>query len=369
MHICYIADASSIHTFRWVKYFLQKNHQISIISLKSTTFDYQKAKIFLVKQKKLPLSSLSHFFNFLPILFQIRRFKKQIKPDVFHALGSSNGWLAVFAQCFPLIYTIADPGILDIPFQRKLPKIYKILNQFAIKRTNLLVCDGENIREAMKKLGADPQKIKIVRYGVDVDNFKPQPANKTLKEKFFKENEKIILSVKPLRKECDVETLIRSAPLILKEKPEARFLIVGDGEEKERLIKLAKSLGVLDKIKFVGWVLPEDLPDYYNIADIFVCTSLVETGLAASTAEAMACGLAVVLSDSGDNKLIIKDGENGFIFPCKNSEILAQEIIALLKDEKLRQKFSLAHRKWIEENNNYQKEMAKMEKIYQSFLK
>jgi glycosyltransferase involved in cell wall biosynthesis len=162
-----------------------------------------------------------------------------------------------------------------------------------------------------------------------------------------------------------VETLIRAAPLVLKEMPEVGFLIVGEGEEKDRLTNLAKSLGVLNKIQFVGWVLPEDLPQYFNLADIFVCTSLVETGLASSTAEAMACGLPLILSDSGDNKMIVKDGENGFIFPCKNSKVLAQKIITLLKNENLRKKFYLAHRQWIEENNNYQKEMAKMEKIYQ----
>jgi len=369
MKICFLADASSIHTFKWVRYFSQKGYQIAVISLKPATFDYQGIKIFQIKRINFPIKPLSHLINFLPIIFQIWQVKKREKPAVFHALGSSNGWLAVFACCYPLIYTIADPGILSIPFQRKLPFIYRILDKCAIKRANLLVCDGENIKEAMIKLGAVPSKIKLIRYGVDTEKFKPGQANLDLKKKLFKENDKIIISTKPLRRECAVETLIRAAPLILKEVPEVGFLIIGDGEEKERLVRLAKSLGVLNKIQFVGWVSPEDLPQYFNLADIFVCTSLVDTGLASSTAEAMACGLPVVLSDSGDNKLIVKDGENGFIFPLKNSRVLAKKIISLLKDEKLRQKFSLIHRQWIEKNNNYQKEMAKIEKTYQSFKK
>ncbi|MGB9743306.1 MAG: glycosyltransferase family 4 protein [Minisyncoccales bacterium] len=369
MKICYLADASSLHTFKWTKYFFQKGYQIDILTLKPPAFDYRGMRIFQMKKIILPVSSLSHLINFLPIIFQIRRFKRREKPDVFHALGSSNGWLAVFARCYPLIYTIADPGILSIPFQRKLPRIYQILNKYAIKRADLLVCDGENIKEAMMKLGADPKKIKLIRYGVDTDKFKPNKPKVDLKKKLFGLDNKIIISTKPLRKECDVETLVRAAPLVLKEIPEAKFLIIGDGEEKERLIRLSKSLEITDKIKFIGWVLPEDLPDYFNLADVFVCTSLVETGLASSTAEAMACGVPLVVSDSGDNKIFIKDGENGFIFPLKNSKVLAKKIITLLKDKNLQKKFWLAHHSWIEENNNYQKEMAKMEKIYQSFKK
>ena len=369
MKICYLADANSIHTFKWVSYFVNKGHKISIISLKPSAFDYHGVDIFEIKKIKTAPILISHLINFFPILFQIFRFKKHIKPDIFHALGSSNGWLAVFAKCRPLIYTIADPGILSIPFQRKLPAIYKILNKYAIKKADLLVCDGKNIRKAMIELGAIPKKIKIIRYGVNLEKFKPQQLNEKLKNKLFSQDVKIVISTKPLRKECDLETLIRAVPLVLKEVPETRFLIVGDGEEKVKLKNLAKSLGILNKIKFVGWISPEDLPQYFNLAEIFICTSLVETGLASSTAEAMACGIPVIVSDSGDNRILIKDGENGFIFPPKNSKILAEKLIILFKNENLRQKFHLAHRKWIKENNNYQKEMEKMEKIYQELIK
>ncbi|MDI6602614.1 MAG: glycosyltransferase family 4 protein [Patescibacteria group bacterium] len=368
MKICYLADADSIHTYRWITYFSKKGHKVSLISFKPPCFDYQGVDIFLIKKIKNSPRTSSHFLNFLPILFQINKLKNQIKPDLFHALSSSKGWFAALLGFKPLIFTIADPGIFSIPFQRKLPKIYKILNRYALKKADLLVCDGENTRKAMIEFGANPQKIKIIRYGVDTEKFKPEKPNQELKNKFFTSDDKIIISVKPLRKECDVESLIRAIPSVLKEVPEAKFLIVGDGEEKEKLISLSKSLGISSAIKFVGWVLSEDLPKYFNIAKIFVCTSLVETGLASSTAEAMACGVPIVVSDSGDNKIFIKDGENGFIFPPRGSEILAEKLIVLLKSESLWQKFYLAHRKWIEENNNYQKEMEKMEKIYKQII-
>lgn len=98
---------------------------------------------------------------------------------------------------------------------------------------------------------------------------------------------------------------------------------------------MSKKLNVFDKIKFLWEVTENDLPDYLNLVDVFVSTLLVDSGLAANVTEAIACGILLVVSDSGDNKLFIKDGENGFIFPSKNRQILAEKVIRLLEDEKL----------------------------------
>lgn len=369
MKICYLASANSIHTFRWVIYFFRQRHEVSLISFTKPDFDYEGVKIFLIKKIIEAPGMFSQTINFFPILVQLWLLKKKIKADLFHALGSNYGWFAGFVGLRPLIFTIADPGIFSIPYQRALPFIYKLLNGYTFKRTDLFVCDGENTREAMIKFGVNPERIKIIRYGVDLEKFKPSLAGKELKKRFFQEENKIVISTKPLRPECDLETLVKAIPSVLKEVPEARFLIVGDGPEKEKLVSLAKKLVVDNKIVFTGEVPAKDIPSYFQMADVYVCTSLIETGIAASTAEAMVCSLPLVLSDSGDNKLIIKDGENGFIFPVKNSRILAKKIVNLLKDEELRKKFSLANRQWIEENNNYQKEMSKMEKIYQDIIR
>jgi len=368
MKICYLAGASSIHTFRWANYFRERGHKVSIISLVPSAFDYQGIEIFQIKKIMSNPTLSSHLINFFPIFFQLWQIKRKIKADVFHALGSSNGWLAALVGFHPLIFDIIDPGIFSIPFQRKLPKIYKILNRYALKKADLLVCDGENTKEAMLELGADPQKIKIIRCGVDTEKFKSKKLPNNFKSKFFQENEKIVISIKPLRSECDVETLVKAAPKILKEIPEARFLIVGEGDQKEKLINLANSLGVAQAIKFLGWIQPEDIPLYLNLADVFVCTSLVDSGLASSIAEAMACELPVVVSNSGDNSLFIKNGENGFVFPVKDSETLAKYVILLLKNEDLRRKLAKVNRRLIEEKNNYQKEMEKMEKIYENLI-
>jgi len=162
----------------------------------------------------------------------------------------------------------------------------------------------------------------------------------------------------------NVETLVKAIPPILKEIPDTKFIIIGKGEQKEYLMDLAKHLNVFEVIRFLGEVPNDEMPSYLASSDVYVSTSLSDSGLAGSTAEAMACGLAVVITDSGDNKKWVKDGEGGFIVPVKNHEMLAEKIIFLLKNKDMRLKFGKINREIIKEKYDYYKQIAKMENIY-----
>jgi glycosyltransferase involved in cell wall biosynthesis len=80
----------------------------------------------------------------------------------------------------------------------------------------------------------------------------------------------------------------------------------------------------------------------------------------------MACGMPVVITDSGENRNWVKGGENGFIVPVKNPRMLAEKIIYLLRNKDAREKFGNAGRKIIEKRDDYYREMAEMEKLYSS---
>ncbi len=103
--------------------------------------------------------------------------------------------------------------------------------------------------------------------------------------------------------------------------------------------------------------------------DVYVSTSLSDAGIDASTAEAMACGLPVVVTDVADNKKWVDNGVNGFVVPVKDPKSLAEKIIYLLQNEDIRKKFGKINRKIIEERNNYYKEMKKMEDIYKELIR
>ena len=238
-----------------------------------------------------------------------------------------------------------------------------------LKKADLITCDAEHIKEPLTELGAGSQKIRLIYFGVDTQKFNQKQRDEKLLNGLGISGLPIIISLRSFKPIYDIESLIVSIPMVLKEFPEAKFVIAGEGSQKVKLKELAKSLGALDSVKFVGGIPNDELPRYLASADIYVSTSLSDAGLAASTAEAMACGLPVIITDFGDNKKWVEDGINGFIIPLKDPKSLAEKIIYLLKNEDVRKEFGKRNRKIIEERNNYYKEMKKMENIYEQLIR
>jgi glycosyltransferase involved in cell wall biosynthesis len=233
-----------------------------------------------------------------------------------------------------------------------------------LNKADLITCDADHIKEPLMELGAAPLKIYLIYFGTDIQKSKPREKSEKIREEIGIFDSTSVISLRTLEPLYNVESLIASVSLVLKEVPEAKFVIAGKGSEEVRLKDLAKSLGILDSVKFVGLIPNNVLPQYLSSSDIYVSTSLSDAGIAASTAEAMACGLPVVITDFGDNRKWVEDGVSGFIVPLKDPKALAEKIIYLLKHEDIRKEFGLRNRKIIEDRNNYYKEMEKMENIY-----
>ena len=119
---------------------------------------------------------------------------------------------------------------------------------------------------------------------------------------------------------------------------------------------------------FIGRYLNSDLPKMLRSADVYVSTSLSDAGIAASTAEAMASGLPVVITDTGENRRWVEEGESGFVVAARDSSALAEKLILLLKDFQKRADMGQAARAVIVERNNYVREMEKMEVLYRDLL-
>ena len=111
------------------------------------------------------------------------------------------------------------------------------------------------------------------------------------------------------------------------------------------------------------------LPDLLNAMDIYVSTSLSDAGIAASTAEAMACGLTCVVSDVYDNHEWIAHGENGFLFECGNAQNLSDTIISILdsSESELSVVRKGARKKILDDNDIY-REMKKMEGLVHQLI-
>jgi len=361
MRICYLADASSIHTQRWIKYFADCGHDVHLVSKQSAE------KIAGVEQhqiKRLPQLAPLAPFSVLLTALEIRSLVKEIAPDILHSHYILDyGFYGSLTGFHPFVASAWGTDVLVVP-QRS--RLLRATTRFALEKADLITCDGENSRSAMIGLGIDGHKIELISHGIDVQKFHPGRRDDALRTELGLQSGPTVISVRNLKPIYDLTTLVEAVPMTLREVPTARFIIAGEGSERDALVSLAKARGVLDHIIFAGAIPHEQIPAYLSSSDVYVSTSLSDGGMAVSTLEAMASGLAPVTTDVGDVRRWIKDGENGFIVPTGNPEALAEKIIYLLQNRDSLKRFGSVNRSLIEERANYQKEMEKMRRIYES---
>ncbi len=363
MKLCFLAGADSIHSVKWVKYFADRGHEVHWISLTPPTQGkVENAKFYHIEG--FPLGKFRRL-NLLLYPMRVRRLIAKIKPDVLHAhYAGVNGVVGALSKFHPLVLTAWGSDILITAKSR----IKGPLVKFALKKADVITCSADHVRDAMIRLGVNAEKISVIYFGVDTQKFRPGVRIEALRTELGIGNSPAIISLRNLEPLYDVATLIRAIPEVLREVPEAKFVIAGRGSQEKELEELSQSLGVAGSVRFIGWIANDKLPQYLTSADIYVSTSLSDGGLAASTAEAMACGLPVIITDSGENSRWVNDGKSGFIVPVKDAKILAQKIVLLLKSSEKRVQFGREGRKVVDERNNYLKEMERMEKIYQRII-
>lgn len=355
MKLCFLAAADSIHSIRWLRYFLETGNEITWITftpplpeakdlIAHCNFHYVHLSKGITSLLELPLAVL-----------KIRALIKRQAPDVLHAhYAGLYGLMGALLRYHPYVISVWGSDVLIFPSTN----LKKKITTFILKHAELITLDGYNTRAAVINFGIPEEKIKFIQFGVDTEKFMPKNIRQS----------NTIISIRSLEPIYDIETLIRAVPWVATKIPQTKFLIAGDGSEKKRLVKLAEDLGVTKNIQFVGRVPHDKLPDFYNQASVYVSTSLSDSGISMSTAEAMACGLPVIVTDTSDNIRWVENYKGGFVIPIKSPELLAEKIIYLLEHEMEIKSYGEINRRTIEERNSYMGEMAKMRVLYKNLI-
>jgi glycosyltransferase involved in cell wall biosynthesis len=136
----------------------------------------------------------------------------------------------------------------------------------------------------------------------------------------------VVLTVRRLVYKNGVDTLIEGANITIKKNPRIVFLVVGKGPDSESVKLRIHELGIEGNFKLAGFVSDEELPIYYNTADVFVLPSKSGEGLPLVALEAMACALPVIATDVGGVREILTE-DYGRLIPSNQPELLAKAIL------------------------------------------
>ncbi len=260
----------------------------------------------------------------------------------------------------PFIVTIHGS---DLRLAMERQGLLRRLFVFVCKRADHLSCVSEVQRKEMEAVGFKDKDITVIPMGVD-DAF--VEARKKRNDK--PENRSFaILSNRNLLPIYNLSLLIQSIPLVLKEEPKTRFMIAGDGQEREKLEKEAKELNVEKSVRFLGSVPHEEMPDLLTKADIYVSTSLYD-GTSVSLLEAMASGAFPVVTDIAPNREWIENGRNGFLFPAHDEFLLAKRILNAIHDKELLERGRKWNQSIVEERALWSVCIEKIKAIYEAQL-
>lgn len=357
----FVTGAGSVHSQRWVSFFADRGAAVTWVSLgEPPTRAY--ANLRFIELPKHRIRSLR------PVRYVqlLRKLIREVAPDVLHAHQVwIDGIVAAAAGFRPLVVT---PWGSDVLLGPRSP-LKRPLISWALKRAQLVTCDGQNTARAVVELGVPRDSIELVCFGTNVEYFTPERSGAEVRSRLDVWSRPVVLSLRHLSPLYDVGTLVSAVPTVLDSCPDAVFVIAGNGTQREELIRLAEDLGVRDAVRFVGLIAEAELPTYLTAADVYVSTALSDSGLSASTAEAMACGLPVVVTDTGSNRDWIDDGVNGYIVPVQDSSFLSRKIVDLLRDPARRKAWGKMNRTIIVQRNNYVTEMARMESLYACLTK
>ena len=295
----------------------------------------------------------------LAVVLRLRTLLKRLRPDVMHTyllhgnvLGRVVGRLTGVPSIIGSELTIGQA---------------RLWGRIATKLTNPLtdavevnsITGGEAV---VKDLGVPQEKIEVVLPGLDLDEFRSTVNRDKVRVDLGVEAGKhLVLYVGRLRPVKGVEYGIRAFAMALSQNLDLHMVLAGEGEQREELQALVKSLGISERVSFLG--VRNDLPDLLSAADSVLMPSLTE-GFPRVAVEAMAASKPVIATEVGGVPEAITHGESGILVQAKDIEGMSAALVDLVRNAELQSRLSTAARNHVEQSYSVEKYVARLDEIY-----
>ncbi len=224
---------------------------------------------------------------------------------------------------------------------------------FVLANASYLIANSDNTASILtERWGLPPERVHRVHPGVDIDRFTPADADPATRERLGWRDRRVLLTVGRLQRRKGHDVLIQALPEIRHRLPDVLYAIVGDGEERGALERLARRLEVDDAVQFAGEISDAELVDRYQQCDLFVLPNREISGdiegFGMVLLEAQACGRPVVAGDSGGTGETMDGGRTGFLLACDQPGELADRLTELLSDRARLDAMGAVARSWVE---------------------
>ncbi len=372
-----IIDGGAIAQHRIVHELVKKGHDVRVIapgfSYKNTIEEDNGSKIYRTRGIKLPFyMNGKYHFSLFP-LFYVNKIIKSFKPDIINICSaypiSMSAIVCAKKLKIPLVGSIHMlPENMLAPFSNT--KFYKTMRKYSWSYLVYLynMVDWATIPT---QTGADMYKtrglktnITPISNGVDIETFKPNKDGEYLRKKIGLPKENVVLYTGRINQEKNLDVFIKAIPIVTK-KINAHFLFCGSGGYKKEIMQMTKDLGVSDNTTFIDFLEWKDYQNIYLLADVFVMPAESELQ-SIVTLEAISSGLPTIVVNKGAVPELA-NSDNGLLFEPGDNKQLANNIIKILSDKKLRETMS-KNSLLLSKKHSMKNVGSEYEKVYRQLL-
>lgn len=252
------------------------------------------------------------------------------QPDVIHCHGAKANMFGALIKLFrdvPVITTVHSDPKLDYMGAPHKQYTYGLINELALKCMDFYMAVADRMELTLIQRGFDPQSIFTIYNGLDFSQASKEPRPSK------PEGDLVVGVAARLTPVKDIGTLVKAFAKAWRRNPRLYLSIAGNGEDEDMLRKLARDLGVEDRVCFEGWI--SDIQEYFSKVDINVLSSVSET-FPYSLLEGAYEHCPAIASRVGGIPTLIQHGETGFLFEPGDVDSFAEYIYQLSVDEELR---------------------------------
>jgi len=340
--IATLSNASVIHTWRWVEYFRSRGHDVRVWSLESGPTELAACP--------LPAAPLPGFARYPFAVPALAREVRDFAPDVVDAHFVPNyGLMGVLLGRHPL--SVSAWGS-DLLIAGRRGALQRARARFVLARADLVITDADNLARAARDLGARPDRVHAVPWGIRLDRFTPGTRRPGL-----------LLSTRMHEPVYDLATLIEGAAVVMGRRPELELVVAGDGSCRRELERLATAKLPAGRFRFVGRLDPDALAAWLARADLYLSTSLSDS-TSLSLLEAMASGAVPVVSDIEGNREWVREGDGARLFAPGDTDSLSRALEGALSDAAWRDGARARNRLEVETRGDWTRNMAGIERLF-----
>jgi glycosyltransferase involved in cell wall biosynthesis len=277
-----------------------------------------------------------------------------------------GGQLAKVASGVPLIAGLRGSDInilpqheygsrLDPSFDRAVRRLLRVADR--------TISNSQFVRRQAVALGAPPDRADTILKGVRLDKFTGIPSTPGLRESLGLGPAPVVLAVSGLVAIKGLLDVLQAMALVQARGADFQLVVCGDGPERPALEARAKTLELSSRIRFVGRVSREAIPDYFASADMLVHGALIEAA-GNVLLEAMSAGLPVVCTDAGGPSEYVLDGITGFVVPVAEPATMAERALRLLASPAMRLEFGARGRERVRTTLSYDRMIDQTMDVY-----